>query len=271
MAIDHMEMGEVEPPIVIIPPSFGKTMRDYFLFSQYLACNGFRVIRFDNLNYNGCNNVASNNYTMSDLLDTLNIVCDYTRQNYSAPVSVIGESLAGRVILKQLAGLQEGHYSHVALLLPVVDVSDTLRRITFKDYFESDNSDMEEIDLKGTKLPKEFVKDAIINGYTDLQSSIEDLSKVNNNVTVVASEQDEWVNFEQLKKVCIDSNKCNTFITINNQTHAFERSIKATKLMLNAITNNFINEMFGKEKEIVVPSFQDIINNSKEDRKRQYS
>lgn len=268
--IDSLKSNKDEDlPILILPPAFNKTIRDYFLFSIYFTYNGFRVIRFDVNNHVGSSSGNVFDYKMTDCLKSLNTVCEYVEKKYAnVNIYVLGTSLIGRVVIKQLSMSNSNLYSHVGLLIPVVDAADTIRRVSGIDYvgMELNGQQVNEMKLLNNIVSGNAARDIIINNYAGIKNCIKDLSQSKKPVSVFVAEQDEWVDVADVHKVFNEYKYCESFISLNYSSHQLDRNLKAAKLILEQIVSHFSQKQHGVEYSIITPNFNDIVYNSKIDR-----
>lgn len=275
VAIDTIEenVGK-ELPVIIIPPAFSKTMRDYFMFSLYLAANNFTVLRYDTINHVGLSSGTIYDFKLSDCIYTLEKVSQYARQRFSGPISILGTSLAGRVVLKHLSMVEKDRYSFVSLLLPVVNVSDTIRRVSSIDYFkmEYDGVPVKEANILDNIVSFDYVRDAIRNDFSSIETSWADLEKIDVPMTVFVAAQDEWVDFEQIKEVFMSDKRPPSLnlVAINFASHHLERNLQAAKLIQKNVVESYTNHFYGEGHEVVLPGFRDVVRNSSIDRSREY-
>ena len=265
--------NERDIPIIIIPPAFNKTMRDYFMFSAYFVNNGFTVVRYDTPFHIGLSSGDIFDYKLSESLHTLNIVSDYVKLQFSNSNSyLLGTSLIGRVVIKQLTYPNADMFSHVCLLMPVVDVQDTIKKVTGIDYFDAVQKDLtiKDIEILNHRVSSSFIFDALDNGFYDSKNTIEDLSNTKKEISVFTVEQDEWVSAEHEQLIFSDYKYCVKLSTLMYSTHQLDRNLQAMKTLLEEIVTYIVNREYSGGYKIRFPDFHDLVNNSKLDRNKAY-
>jgi SAM-dependent methyltransferase len=172
-------------PIVIISPGYRQSKIDYLSLAHVLALNGFRVLRYDATHALGLSEGAPHLMTLSGMQEDLANTREFVRETWpTAPVSVLASDLSARAALRFLANHQSAE--HLLLLNPVLDVSDTLTRAHEHDLLGEHTAGIRRgiINVLGRYTDIDhFLVDALVGGYTDFESTVQDLNHVTSKVS----------------------------------------------------------------------------------------
>ena len=192
-----------ESPLVIIAPGFGETKTEYIALAYYLACNGFRVLRFDYTNQPGESDGEIVNTTMTGMNQDLGAIIDFAKKVWPTnPITVVAASLAGRVALKRAA--QDHRVDFWILITSVVDLQATLVAAHHQECMVTflRGVHLGVMNLLGLNVDADrFTADAIKEGYTNLQTTILDAQQIRAPVLLFAAEHDAWVQLGSMKAV----------------------------------------------------------------------
>jgi len=202
--LDTVRQARGDEPLVVIPPAFGRTMRDSVALSWYLLAHGHRVVRFDNVCSEGVSDGSILDFTLSRTIADLNAVLGFVRDELRpARLGVVAVSLSFRSAARALVGSRE-----IGLLFALVGTPCVRRTIAAAVGFDAFNV----VERDGTLAPtyvidghevraREFVVDAVGAGLDDLAGTREDLARCPFPVVAVAGEEDGWVDSEDVKLV----------------------------------------------------------------------
>lgn len=206
-------------------------------------------------------------FNLSDCLLTLELVNNYIKNRFNTDLYILGTSLTGRVVIKLMGLTQRELYKHVGLLLPVVDVSKTIKNITQTDLFgmEIAGKGAKEWDVLGNIISWDCVTNAIKYKYHNLDATLEDLKNNKIQTTIFTAKQDEWVEHEDLLKVFTEDQKYK-IVTFDNLSHKLERNLAGLKLLLKEIVSTYVQLQYGNNFSIYIPDFNEIVFNSRIDR-----
>ena len=178
-------LTETHTPVLIISPGYGQSKIDYLNLAHVLALNGFRVLRYDPTHALGLSEGTPHLMTLSGMQQDLATIREFVRETWpTAPVSVMASDLSARAALKFFAN-HEGA-DHLLLLNPVLDVSDTLARTHQHDLLGEHKAGIRRgiTNMLGRNTDIDhFLVDALVEGYTDLESTVQDLNRVRSKVS----------------------------------------------------------------------------------------
>lgn len=270
LAIDRPKSAQTEElPVIVMPPAFNKTMRDYFLLSLYFVYNDFLVVRYDNVNHLGRSSGSIYDFNLSDCLFTLEQVTAFVRDRFQSRVSVLATSLMGRVMLRHLRSPLAGIYELVGLLLPVVNVEHTINHIVGIDLFERERAGdpVIEVDILGNRVRAErFVRDVIQQQYDSVTSVMDDLRHADRDLLVFAAPKDEWVRYDEVLSLFSRYERTQQMVVLENSSHQLDRNLVACKQLFREVVGSYMRAIDVKKRDPRFPSFREIVENSRIDR-----
>lgn len=132
--LQRAEETPPDAPIVILPPTYGRSMRDYAAVSWFLLGNGFRVVRFDNRCHVGESHGDIYDYSPRTAIADLEAVVAFVRaQLAGAPWALAAFSLGWRWALRCLRDARD--LSLLFGIVGVVDMRTTLFHVMEDDWF----------------------------------------------------------------------------------------------------------------------------------------
>ena len=187
-------------PVLIISPGYAQSKIDYLSLAHVLALNGFRVIRYDPTHALGLSEGIPYLITLSGMQQDLMAVREFVRETWPiAPVSVLASDLSARAALKSL--VHHNDVEHLLLLNPVLDVSDTLARTHRHDLSGEHSAGIRRgiTNMLGRNTDVDhFLADAQAGGYTDFESTIQDLNQVGSKVSFLLYPSGDDINHDML-------------------------------------------------------------------------
>lgn len=224
-------------PFVVIPPGYGETKRGTLSVAYYLAKNGFRVLRYDATNHVGESDGEILNATLSGFKDDLTATLDYVAQTFEIHrVGVVASSLAKRVAIK--AAAEDKRIALLVGIVGVVDLQDTLRAVYKEDMIQEclEGKRWGVTDVLGFEVSGRFLETAIADRYHDLQSTKEDMSKLDIPVVFLVAENDVWVRLDQVKIVLeAPRRSLGEMVVIPEALHHLEENPQNAKVALKQI------------------------------------
>ena len=196
-------------PLVVIPPQFEKTVRTNMTAMLYLVNNGFNVFRYDNRYHNGNSTGSIEKYTMPNALQDLCDVMKFIRGDSAIKtdegITVMGTSIASRIVFRYLSNKGEGIDVFVALV-GVVNMRYTLNNILGFDLVGEylNNSEacwgMHKV-LKCAVDLDNFITSLVSTNMHSLESTQEDIDRIATPVYLIVAEHDRWIDINDYRKV----------------------------------------------------------------------
>jgi alpha-beta hydrolase superfamily lysophospholipase len=254
--------------VVVIVPSYARTMRQQFLIAWYLLRHGFRVVRYDNTRHVGVSDGDILDFTLESAIEDLNAVVTCVRNRLQPPeIAVVASSLGFRVALRALSDLQ-----HVALLVGlvgVVNVRRTLEQAIGIDFVRRYNENSLERDLQHSVSGHvvnvfPFISAIVRNDLDTLASTIADLGRCSFPVVQIASEDDAWISLDEVNQALTGAGGAreNRLYYLPGVRHDLSRNPAATALAMQkmiAVLTEFSPGPALKEEDVVHPAFVEIV------------
>lgn len=180
---------------VVLAPAFGVTADAMFPFAYNLARNGFRVHRVEFSDHVGQSPGDIENATLSrQALDIEDVVAATTQ-----PI-LVALSLSCRPALRVLS--RSSSIRGAVLVTPVVDVRSTLDAVVGEDYLSVPRCEMpDSLDVLAYTVNRSFGLDALDEGFSDLDGSLEEAAGAKCPVHFIAGDADDWVDIGSVEKV----------------------------------------------------------------------
>jgi uncharacterized OsmC-like protein/esterase/lipase len=183
--------------------------------TRALANKGIAVLRFD---FTGLGNsdgdFANTNFSsnISDLIQAAN----HLKENYAAPVMIIGHSLGGAAVL---AAAHEMPSLKAVVTIGAPSTGHHVEHLFSHAKKEIVENDEALVDLAGRKftIKKQFVED--INKYND----VEHISQLNKALLVLHSPIDETVSIDEAAKIYSAAKHPKSFISLDKADHLLSR------------------------------------------------
>jgi pimeloyl-ACP methyl ester carboxylesterase len=204
--IDTMPGNSADGPVVVVPPTFGRTIQDYGVVAWTLAANGFRVVRYDQTCHVGASEGLMQDFSPRNAISDLHAVLDHVATALAPPrVGVVAFSLGFRFALRALAGRHD-----IAMLLgigAVVDMRATLAIALREDYFSLlEDSILPATALAlGHRVKDTFIADSAGLDLHTLQSASTDAERLQAAVVVIVNELDPWVAVTDIRRALADA------------------------------------------------------------------
>lgn len=183
--------------------------------TRALANKGIAVLRFD---FTGLGNsdgdFANTNFSsnISDLIQAAN----HLKENYAAPVMIIGHSLGGAAVL---AAAHEIPSLKAVVTIGAPSTGHHVEHLFSHAKEEIVENDEALVDLAGRKftIKKQFVED--INKYND----VEHISQLNKALLVLHSPIDETVSIDEAAKIYSAAKHPKSFISLDKADHLLSK------------------------------------------------
>lgn len=183
--------------------------------TRALANKGIAVLRFD---FTGLGNsdgdFANTNFSsnISDLIQAAN----HLKENYAAPLMIIGHSLGGAAVLAAAHAIPS---LKAVVTIGAPSTGHHVEHLFSHAKEEIVNNDEALVDLAGRKftIKKQFVED--INKYND----VEHISQLNKALLVLHSPIDETVSIDEAAKIYSAAKHPKSFISLDKADHLLSR------------------------------------------------
>lgn len=261
--------GELEKaPVIVVPPAFGRTMRDSVILGWYLLSHGFRVVRYDNTSHLGLSEGEILNFTLGGAVEDLSSVVDYVKRELQVEsVGVVGTSLSFRVAVRALRDRDD-----VRLLFGLVgtaQVRHTIAEVIGLDVFGmTDRGEHLESSYRvdGHVIrTHSFVRDAIGRGLDTLEGTRSEIKACDFPVVVVSGEEDAWVALEDVKIAlsgAATGGALREVVVLPGVSHQLGKNPIATALALAEMTVRCVQEVGGREltvDEVTHPTVTELV------------
>jgi ubiquinone/menaquinone biosynthesis C-methylase UbiE len=179
-------------PIALIAPGYGQTKTDGIPLAYSFVAHGFSAVRYDHSNHIGESDGGMVSTTLSGMKHDLGSVLQYVADRWPAsPLAVVAPDLTGRAALRLFTCPMP--VSLLVLLAPIIDVQAALLAAHHEDLIGAA--------LQGHKRgisnvlgfnidADDWLNDAVIERYADLQSSQDDAAAVQTATMIVLAHED---------------------------------------------------------------------------------
>jgi len=254
---------------IIIPPAYGETKRDSLKLSYYLTKNGFNIIRYDATDHIGESQGNMVNATLSKMNGDLISTIDFVQNIFGIKqIGVVGTSLAVRVAIK--AAAEDKRIKFLLGLISIVDLRSTLKAIYHQDIIgeiiQSHYKGKTIDDIMGFEVSINFAFSAIKERYHDLETTKEDMRKINIPVVLIHAKNDPWIDLNDVKSTLDFSlNSDKEFIVIPNAMHQLNENPEAVNFALRQTVVSCKKYLCNKNLKL-----EDVIEPSQDELSRQW-
>lgn len=255
----------LENNLIIIPPAYGETKKDSLKISYFLVNNGFNCLRFDATNHVGESDGDMLETNLERMKDDLLSTLDFVEKEFkTSAVGVVGTSLAIRVVIKTAS--QDKRIKLILGLVPIIDIRSSLKAIYHQDVideilnggYQGKTID----DVMGFEVSINFALSAIQNNYHNLESTREDLKKIDVPIILISAQNDPWVNFKDVEDSLNYSPSQNKkFILIPNAMHQINENPEAALLALQQTVINckrYLIHQTLTAKDVIIPFHEEM-------------
>lgn len=251
--------------LIIIPPAYGETKKDSLKISYFLVKNGFNCLRFDATNHVGESDGDMLETSLEGMKDDLLSTLDFVEKEFkTSATGIVGTSLAIRVGIK--AASQDKRIKLISGLVPIIDIQSSLKAIYHQDVIgeilNGSYQDKTIDDVMGFEVSINFALSAIKNNYHNLESTREDLKKIDIPIILISAQNDPWVNFKDVEDSLNYSPARNKkFILIPNAMHQINENPEAALLALQQTVINCKRYLINYNStidSIIIPSHEEM-------------
>lgn len=251
------------PPVVILAPGYGETKREYLTLAYFLATNGCHVLRYDHTQHVGESDGDHVRTTLGIMKHDMKAVIHFAKITWPGHVvNLVATSLAGRVALK-LVG-EEGGIDSLVLIAGIIDIQSTLTAVHQEDLVGTYSRGVRRgiTNVLGFNVNADvWLQDAIREGYTTLDSTIQDITHVDVPLLWFSGEQDTWVNPKDLEAVCTTGNiQKQKLVMIPEGLHRLLENSRKARAVYRAIVSWCLSPGKGETSDVTIhePSRRDI-------------
>ena len=238
-----------DSPVVVLSPGYGETKREYIMLAYYFASNGFHVLRYDHTNHVGESDGEHIHTTLSMMREDLGTVLQYVESRWPlSPRGIIATSLSGRVAIKAVA--TDVKVDFLYLVTPIVNVRQTLQAVHQEDliatYEQGNQKGLTNVLGFNVELDR-WLADAVTGEFSDLATTLNDFSRIQNSVVIVSAEHDAWVEMGHTKQVVERLGSCvQQWMVIPRGLHRVLESPKRAKAVYRELVQLAETEFFHK-------------------------
>jgi pimeloyl-ACP methyl ester carboxylesterase len=262
--VQRAEVTAPEAPLVILPPTYGRSMRDYAAVSWFLLANGFRVVRFDNRHHVGESHGDIYDYSPRAAIADLEAVVAFARAQLGrAPWALAAFSLGWRWALRCLRDARD--LSLLFGIVGVVDMRTTLFHVMEGDWFAlyAEGRLPPEGRPLGHLVASRFIVDSVELGLHDLDGTRRDLERCHFPAVQVIGEADPWVPVAEVEEAFGGSGRHRgerTVCVLPGVQHELQKNPTAAAMALEQMVISCHEHLYGvAPEEIVAPSLPELV------------
>jgi pimeloyl-ACP methyl ester carboxylesterase len=256
--------------VLVLAPGFGRRMHHLSVFSRILNNLGATTVRFDLTDHVGASDGDVAGLTMSSIQEDVEAVLAALHAERSgAKVILVAQSLAARASIRAL-GSAPGSVKGAILLLPVVEVRDTIRRATGSDLFgayeRGEISPDTLIRIAKHEVGTDFGVDAFGGRWLGLETTIQELAAIPIPVFAIGAEHDDWIQVEDFSKVFVQESPGRRAAILKATSHDLDQNLPAMRLVLSMVVSE-VETMLGRPATAIeTPGLDEIMSVFSEER-----
>ncbi|PSV26356.1 MULTISPECIES: acyl transferase [unclassified Photobacterium] len=246
---------------IVIAAGFARRMDHFAGLAEYLANNGFHVIRYDSLNHVGLSSGEINQFSMSVGKQSLLTVIDWLNDRGINEIGLIASSLSARIAYDVATEIK---LSFLITAVGVVNLRSTLEKALDYDYLQMEINDIpEDLNFEGYNLgSKVFVTDCFDNSWDTLDSTVNKTKDLDIPFIAFVSNGDNWVCKEEVKHLIgnINSDKTKIYSLIGS-SHDLGENLIVLRNFYQSVTKAAIgldSEVLDLADDISEPNFEDL-------------
>ncbi|WP_318486229.1 fatty acid reductase transferase subunit LuxD [Photobacterium leiognathi] len=246
---------------IVIAAGFARRMDHFAGLAEYLANNGFHVIRYDSLNHVGLSSGEINQFSMSIGKQSLLTVIDWLKGRGIDQIGLIASSLSARIAYDVAADI---NLSFLITAVGVVNLRSTLEKALKYDYLQMEINDIpEDIVFEGYNLgAKVFVTDCFDNNWDSLDSTVNKTKDLNIPFIAFISNGDDWVCQKEVKHLIGNMNSEKTKVySLIGSSHDLGENLIVLRNFYQSVTRAAIgldSEVLDLADNISEPNFEDL-------------
>ena len=195
LSYDHSTQPQAPgTPIAIVAPGFGQTKTDSIPLAYTFVAHGFSAIRYDHGNHMGESDGGMVSTTLSAMKQDLGSVIRFVGDRWPVrPLVLVAPDLTGRAALRLFTCPMP--VKLLVLLAPTIDMPAALLAAHHEDLISAA--------LQGRKRgisnvlgfnidADEWLNDALIERYAEVQSAQDDAASVQTDTMIVLAQDDAW-------------------------------------------------------------------------------
>jgi acyl transferase len=268
-------------PLIVISPPLEKDIRSILVLMVYLINNGFNVFRYDHTYHNGNSTGKIADWTLSSGLSDMEEVVDFIKNEDSISTqggfSFIGMSISSRVGFRYLAQ-NNGAMDSFLSIVGVINMQHTIKGILDFDLINEFVANPGKVwgVRKVLHYPiswDKYCQDCIDNQFHNLETTIEDIKKINTPLSIIVAEDDQWVDINEYHQAFSENPGILKFLLkIPGAGHELYKNPSAAKSAFLETVKIFSETYYNKklaDDGIITPNISEIIELNKEERKRE--
>lgn len=268
-------------PLIVISPPFEKDIRSTLTLMLYLVNNGFNVFRYDHTYHNGNSTGEIHDWTLSHGLSDMEDVIEFIQNEESIStqggLSIIGISISSRIGFRYLAQNNDVIDSFLSIV-GVIDMQYTLKQILEFDLLGEFMASPDKVwgIKKVLHYPisfDQYCRDCVDKNLHNLQTTIEDINKINTPLSIIVAEDDRWVDINQYHLAFLENRKILKFLSkIPGAGHELYKNPSAAKLVFLETTKIFsilYHNIQRADDDVISPNISELIEYNKKERKRE--
>jgi pimeloyl-ACP methyl ester carboxylesterase len=262
--LQRAEETPADAPLVVLPPTYGRSMRDYAAVSWFLLGNGFRVVRFDNRCHIGESHGDIYHYSPRTAIADLEAVVAFVRaQLGGSPWGLAAFSLGWRWALRCLRDAPDARL--LFGIVGVVDMRTTLFHVMEGDYFalHAEGRLPAEGRPLGYLVSSRFLVDSVELGLHDLDGTRRDLERCRFPAVQVIGEADPWVPVAEVEEAFGRSGRHRgerTVLVLPGVQHQLQKNPTAAAMALEQMVIRCREHLCGATPdEVVAPSLPELV------------
>ena len=257
---------------VVMAPKYGETKKNNLQLAYYLAANGLAVLRFDHTNHVGESEGEMLRYTLPGAVEDILGAFDYLEQQRGIKhAGLVASSLAARMAIRVAS--MDIRISHLTCLVGVVNIQRTLATVYQEDVVSNylDGKRWGVNDVLGFEIDFENFASAMIDSNLySLSSTCDDLTLIRVPVSLLAAQNDAWVDIEEVKHA-ISFTKKGHFHHIQDAMHEVRENPEAAQKTFQQLVAICVGHAVGGDvlsDRIVAPGKKNLIQQNKAERER---
>jgi len=264
---------QIEPiGYVVMAPKYGETKKNNLQIAYYLAANGLVVLRFDHTNHVGESEGEMLCYTLPGAVEDILGAYDYLeRQRGVTQAGLVASSLAARMAIR--AASLDSRVSHLTCLVGVVNIQRTLATVYQEDVVSNylDGKRWGVNDVLGFEIDFEnFAAAMIESSLYSLRGTCDDMALIQVPVSMLAAENDAWVDMEEVRHV-INFSKKGYFYHIQDAMHEVRENPVAAQKTFRQLVSICVARATGgevQENAVIAPDKKNLMQQNKTERER---
>jgi len=266
-----------QAPIVIVTPQYEGTIRTNSMMMLFLYMNGYSILRFDFCDSEGLSEGKFFNFTMSSALLDLETVVNHLlkTRNKQCIVPVVGNSISARILYRMLSTKNYEQLNFISVF-GILDMTRALYESTNGNVVVAEmikNTAHHFIDYRIVRKKinmNNFVSDILKNSFHSFEITVEEISKISNDIYLIAGEKDTWAPmYQNIKAFKNNQKSLKKIVKIANAGHELYKNPSSARRSFRSVIE-ILDSIYRKSRtEILEPDFTLVISRDSHERKRE--